>query len=1566
MNRKVFVKILLSIIAIAILIPFYAFADPVLINLSPNRGRIGSSVTATVRYLDLQSQEQNRVFINGVLAPVRRVYGVTGSEDLGKVLFFIPPNVISEPNTSPITLQVTVEVDGVQSNSLDYTLYPSPMITDVDPANGLQGEQKNVTIKVANVRLRSRGLRVDFGDGIQVSNVDVTSPNTILVSITIADDAEPGLRDVTIRMGRGRLKKIGGFTVSAPATAAGLRLDVNRVTSPVFSKSVVISGTVNKGTGGGSNATTPEVPPIITAILPSSGAQGQELILEIKGQNTHFSANSTQLSFGPGIEVLEANVTSQTSIIARIKIDSSASTGGRHVIAVSGAEEATSVLAFNVVAGSLTITGKVVDENGNPIPGAEVSIKGYNLKTKTDPSGTFTIINVPAGDQTLVINARNFASTEYKISGENGQTLDFASVPIRLERKAAPPSSTNTPTLLSVLSQGANRLIAPTSIEETKQLIINSIISVGGREIGVMDANGTQMNPQIDGEGIVSLTDSGLENMAKKWAIGREIFRLSDAFFFFNSVVSWNPSPPDYKTWLDVFNRGLETIWNDPSAPGNSLFVLVFNKGSVVSSQPPKLSIDTTLNPLQMFLLVNSFMTYIEETYSSNNTAQQNASALMVANLDEQYRGILSDSNNQFIMLADNDDNSNGQSGTVYYDIGTTWHEVIHPALADYATGYIDNSLIEMAFDIYTSYIDKDLQRAFLIEGVEKTYSIWNTRADIVKGVISGMAGKAVQYLYKPILDKFKNSLIRYGAPEPPRIISILSIKTKFGVDNILIFEPSPGDRQQTTLPRFYYEISRKDSSSKVTKIVKPSSFFKKTEDGHLFYVDHSPPPGGVSYFLRSYIRRSRYVPMSMTWGNNIAWSFLSASLPAGANVLNALQDVLTMADEIYHGLIFQKSDMIGPYSLVVNPQPTNDHNIDIVVDPEHGKEYVSIGSLGYIYVNGPNGWSPIINTYFAKPHNKGLAIDSNGWLFTENAASEDQFGGRIFGFKDPFRITPGQIHTTEDRYLVGTVNYYSPVLHYANPVSLIDMTMGDWYNYFKSSYLNLGASLPNDTNPGALMDAANSILATGGRGGGANSSSSAGPDIDSESIGILNFADQSFKVLDRRYGEPAPQWPERNVAHTICRFNHEIEADSHIRQHPLYSGLSFVNSGDNVYFFDDFWLCGNSHRLFSNDSGELPFAHISDIFLDNTGNLFLSDSERGKLYVVRADLVLRGSIGPSDICVLPYNFNHPFTIEGSADEEDLLVADYNGIHKVPLLVPYSIASNEIALFNASTILTEKDGAISPVYYCNGSRDRILLPKPDDSKPVKLILKPNNPDKGDEIIKVSSDSTQICYLEPPNSSTSDNVTIEWGDPKHFDFNMQLSQEDAGKLIVRSIELPVARLVRHDEVTNAPDAVLTPNIVIPHIVDRPCGETSPIVLFAPKTVKSTAQTVDIRGMVTDSSISNVIVKDDSGHVKMGPVNGGQFDANVTVHQGRIKIEIIAKSGDRHWLVTRYVDTDSSDYATVAGIVVDIVTKIPISFARIEIPEFGIETFTDDKGYFSIKVPVNNNFTLRVHQ
>lgn len=81
------------------------------------------------------------------------------------------------------------------------------------------------------------------------------------------------------------------------------------------------------------------------------------------------------------------------------------------------------LLLFTIVVFSQTktITGKVTDDQGNPIPFATVKIKGSAKGVAADQQGNFTIQANPNDE--IVISAVSFGETEIKLTGENSVSV---------------------------------------------------------------------------------------------------------------------------------------------------------------------------------------------------------------------------------------------------------------------------------------------------------------------------------------------------------------------------------------------------------------------------------------------------------------------------------------------------------------------------------------------------------------------------------------------------------------------------------------------------------------------------------------------------------------------------------------------------------------------------------------------------------------------------------------------------------------------------------------------------------------------------------------------------------------------------------------------------------------------------------------------------------------------------------------------------------------------------------------------------------------------------------------
>lgn len=80
------------------------------------------------------------------------------------------------------------------------------------------------------------------------------------------------------------------------------------------------------------------------------------------------------------------------------------------------------LLSGELLAQTRTITGKVTDANGNPVPNASVIVKGTRVGTVTNTDGGYSL-NVPAGAKTLVISSINLQTEEIKIGPANEYSL---------------------------------------------------------------------------------------------------------------------------------------------------------------------------------------------------------------------------------------------------------------------------------------------------------------------------------------------------------------------------------------------------------------------------------------------------------------------------------------------------------------------------------------------------------------------------------------------------------------------------------------------------------------------------------------------------------------------------------------------------------------------------------------------------------------------------------------------------------------------------------------------------------------------------------------------------------------------------------------------------------------------------------------------------------------------------------------------------------------------------------------------------------------------------------------
>ncbi|WP_431215641.1 carboxypeptidase-like regulatory domain-containing protein [Puia sp. P3] len=83
------------------------------------------------------------------------------------------------------------------------------------------------------------------------------------------------------------------------------------------------------------------------------------------------------------------------------------------------------LLSASLLAQNRTITGKILDPEGKPIPNATVLVKGSKTGTSSQTDGSFSI-TIPSATKTLVISAIGMTAQDVDVTGRAALTVSLA------------------------------------------------------------------------------------------------------------------------------------------------------------------------------------------------------------------------------------------------------------------------------------------------------------------------------------------------------------------------------------------------------------------------------------------------------------------------------------------------------------------------------------------------------------------------------------------------------------------------------------------------------------------------------------------------------------------------------------------------------------------------------------------------------------------------------------------------------------------------------------------------------------------------------------------------------------------------------------------------------------------------------------------------------------------------------------------------------------------------------------------------------------------------------------
>lgn len=212
----------------------------------------------------------------------------------------------------PLTITVTSPGCDTQTYTGFFTVTAGALIIEsVTPSTGQPGQQNlSVSLTGSGTNWIEGTTTADFGPGITVASLTVTSPTSATAVINIDPSAPQQANTVTITTGSEVEARANGFVI----------------TSGFFT------------------------------VMPTNGQQGQQnLSAIISDEFTYWVPGLTQVDFGPGVTVTSFTVNTQGSISAMLNISPTAPTGPRNVTVTTGAEIDTLSNGFAVVSGSAVL-----------------------------------------------------------------------------------------------------------------------------------------------------------------------------------------------------------------------------------------------------------------------------------------------------------------------------------------------------------------------------------------------------------------------------------------------------------------------------------------------------------------------------------------------------------------------------------------------------------------------------------------------------------------------------------------------------------------------------------------------------------------------------------------------------------------------------------------------------------------------------------------------------------------------------------------------------------------------------------------------------------------------------------------------------------------------------------------------------------------------------------------------------------------------------------------------------------------------------------------------------------
>ncbi len=226
----------------------------------------------------------------------------------------------------------------------------------------------------------------------------------------------------------------------------------------------------------------------------------------------------------------------------------------------------------------IDVHGRVLNEKGEPVEGATVTVKGTRNATATDVNGEFKLIGVE-GNATLVISGVNIESFEVMVEGKTNIGVLKGKVKVG-EGEEVVVVSTGYQQLPKERATGSFDFIDNKTLNQ--QVGTNILKRIEGVSSGVLFDNNKLINGQIKNDNI---TIRGLSTINASTAA----LIVLDGFIYEGDINNINPNDVDNITILK--DAAATSIWG--ARAGNGVIVITTKKGNF--NQKLKIALNTNV-----------------------------------------------------------------------------------------------------------------------------------------------------------------------------------------------------------------------------------------------------------------------------------------------------------------------------------------------------------------------------------------------------------------------------------------------------------------------------------------------------------------------------------------------------------------------------------------------------------------------------------------------------------------------------------------------------------------------------------------------------------------------------------------------------------------------------------------------------------------------------------------------------------------------------------------------------------------------------------------------------------